>query len=330
MKFSLSSLGRLLVFCLIWCSLPSMLLGTTVAEAQASDPVPIGSLLSQADDHPDMQTVRGVVTHTGSPFYLQDNSGGVEVTAGSIAAALRVGDEVEIVGKLTLGRYSAKITATSLRVLRVSVPHPPLSVTPALAASGSYDRQFVETVGTLVSSTRQDGRLVLLLRNTHQIFTAEQSSPSTTHDEMRWETGSLLKVRGVCLMTTGTSPIPVPFHLLLRSSQDIEVLAGPPFWTSNHVLLLSVCLILIGVAVLLAWTRLERWRFGVILNERMRMAHDLHDTLAQSFAGIAFQLHAVTACSASDRPIPPCRSQFKWRSVWLPTATRMHAGRSPC
>ncbi len=303
MKPSSLNRPRLLAIVLA-CTLSLLQFKPEVAEAQASDPVPIASLLFQGDDHPDVQTVRGVVTQTGSTFYLQDNSGGVEVTAGKLAAALRVGDEVEVEGKPTLGRYSARIGATSLRVLRVRVPDPPLSVTPALAASGNYDRQFVETVGTLVSSTTQGGRLVLLLHSTHQIFTAEQSLSSGAGDGARWQRGSLLKVRGICLMNSGTSSIPVPFHLLLRSSQDVELLAGPPFWTSGHVLLLSFFLVVLGVVVLLASTRLERWRFGVVLNERMRMAHDLHDTLAQSFAGIAFQLHAIDRVLSKRLPDP--------------------------
>ncbi len=273
-------------------------------QAQTGEPVAIGDLRFQADGAPDLQTVRGIVTHTGSTFYMQDNSRGAEVLAGRAADALRVGDEVEVRGRVSLGRYSPRIAASSLRVLRVRVPDPPLSVTPALAASGDYDRQFVETVGTLVSRAVQDGSLVLWLRNAHQIFTAEQPLSALAKNGAAWQTGSLLKVRGVCLMSGSTAQMQVPFHLLLRSPQDVELLAGPPFWTGDHVFLLSLFLVLLGAVILLVWRRVERWRFALILEERMRVAHDLHDTLAQSFAGIAFQLHSVHRVLSKRAPDP--------------------------
>jgi signal transduction histidine kinase len=37
----------------------------------------------------------------------------------------------------------------------------------------------------------------------------------------------------------------------------------------------------------------ERWRMQAVLDERQRMAHEMHDTLAQSFAGLGFQLQAI-------------------------------------
>jgi signal transduction histidine kinase len=37
----------------------------------------------------------------------------------------------------------------------------------------------------------------------------------------------------------------------------------------------------------------ERWRMQAVLEERQRLAHEMHDTLAQSFAGLSFQLQAI-------------------------------------
>jgi signal transduction histidine kinase len=39
--------------------------------------------------------------------------------------------------------------------------------------------------------------------------------------------------------------------------------------------------------------RIERMRLRAIYEERERLAHEMHDTLAQSFAGIGFQLQAI-------------------------------------
>jgi signal transduction histidine kinase len=50
------------------------------------------------------------------------------------------------------------------------------------------------------------------------------------------------------------------------------------------------------------YRRIERWRLRAVLEELERLAHDMHDTLAQSFAGIGFQLQAIRRAVPSDAP----------------------------
>jgi signal transduction histidine kinase len=74
---------------------------------------------------------------------------------------------------------------------------------------------------------------------------------------------------------------------------DVQVLAGPPWWTGwRLVRLICLALLLVFGGVYL-YVRLSRWKMNVILSERERLAHDLHDTLAQSFAGIGFHLQGL-------------------------------------
>jgi len=56
------------------------------------------------------------------------------------------------------------------------------------------------------------------------------------------------------------------------------------------VLLALTVLLLIAYVLYL---RARNWRMGAVLEERGRLAHEIHDTLAQSFAGIGFQLQAI-------------------------------------
>jgi signal transduction histidine kinase len=49
-------------------------------------------------------------------------------------------------------------------------------------------------------------------------------------------------------------------------------------------------LLLLG---LFLYLRIERWKTSAIMNERERLAHEMHDTLAQSFAGVGFHLQGV-------------------------------------
>jgi ligand-binding sensor domain-containing protein/signal transduction histidine kinase len=65
------------------------------------------------------------------------------------------------------------------------------------------------------------------------------------------------------------------------------------------------CLAAVGAA---AWSfhryrlRLAEQRFTLVLNERTRIARDLHDTLAQGFAGTAYQLEALRSNLAKAPP----------------------------
>ena len=52
---------------------------------------------------------------------------------------------------------------------------------------------------------------------------------------------------------------------------------------------------MIGIGVLshLFYSRAEQWRLRAVIGERERLAHEIHDTLSQSFVGISFQLRAI-------------------------------------
>ena len=285
---------RLAFFCLL-LGAPCCFAGPASSAAwnTRADVVPIGSLLWQADDSATARQVRGIVTKTGAPVYLQDRTGGLELIGQSSTSALRLGDEVEATGVVGPGRYSAAMKVERLRVLRVRVPDPALSVTATMAASGDYDKQVIEISGTLVSWAGSNNALTLWLRSANQLYAASLNTVALPLDQRAFRIGSTLKVTGICVMDLDASDIPVPFHIVLRSLKDVEVVSGPPFWTRAHVLLLFTSIGILAIAVLIAATRVQRWRFSVILDERTRLAHDLHDSLAQSFAGIGFQLHAI-------------------------------------
>jgi signal transduction histidine kinase len=67
----------------------------------------------------------------------------------------------------------------------------------------------------------------------------------------------------------------------------------PSWWTPVPLIwvLIGAALLVFIFTVLIL--RLQRWRLRAVLKERERLALDMHDTLAQSFAGIGFQLQAI-------------------------------------
>jgi signal transduction histidine kinase len=57
--------------------------------------------------------------------------------------------------------------------------------------------------------------------------------------------------------------------------------------------LVPICLVLFLCAQLIVRT-LQKWHMRSVLREREKLALEMHDTLAQSFAGIAYQLQAAS------------------------------------
>jgi signal transduction histidine kinase len=91
------------------------------------------------------------------------------------------------------------------------------------------------------------------------------------------------------------------FTILMRSMEDVDVVAGPPWW-STRLLVREIILLaaLIGMGIYI-YLKVERSKMHAILHERARLAHEMHDTLAQSFAGVGFHLQGVrnSVCSGT-------------------------------
>jgi len=100
---------------------------------------------------------------------------------------------------------------------------------------------------------------------------------------------------------------PWAFKLLARSPADLLTLSSPPWWTSSRIAwllgLISLALLL-GTVTVVAFSRhrlhqssLARRQaeaeFATILNERSRIAREIHDTLAQSLGATSLHLELV-------------------------------------
>ncbi|MCX6627978.1 MAG: sensor histidine kinase [Candidatus Solibacter sp.] len=80
--------------------------------------------------------------------------------------------------------------------------------------------------------------------------------------------------------------------LLIQSSEDVDVVSEPP-WSPRTLIFAG--LVTLGIFVLSQHLYLfaQHWRLRAVVEERAHLAHEMHDTLAQSFAGIGFQLQAI-------------------------------------
>jgi signal transduction histidine kinase len=237
-------------------------------------------------------TIRGVLTLT-SPLYVQDPTGSIAVQL-SKPVELNLGDEVEISGKRKNSAFTPQFIAKSVRLLWDRTLVVPISITSTEAASGMFDASLVELRGKLRSkSFDRNGVITLQLYDSAQTFSAVVHGGLSMKEYEKWEPGSDLSIRGICTVLPSSERTDVAFTVLMRAVDDVQILAGPPWWTGLQlirVIFLSVVLIACGVYIFI---RLERWKMQAIINERERLAHDMHDTLAQSFAGVGFHLQGL-------------------------------------
>jgi two-component sensor histidine kinase len=253
----------------------------------------IASLSLTSFARPAIATVRGSVILTAPMLFVQDSTGGVYIPQPN-ATPLKVGDEVEVTGEAHPGDFSTTMEHATVKVLWARTPMPPVSVTASQASTGKFDAEFVEVQGHLSGKERgQDNTLILNLDEGPQSFRAIMNPGRSDYLFSKLKPGSSLRLRGICVVDPAFTRNLTPFVLLLRSNEDLEVLAGPPWWSTGHVIAILVASLLLALVVNFVYHRIAHWRMQGVLEERQRLAHEMHDTLAQSFAGIGFQLQAI-------------------------------------
>lgn len=255
------------------------------------DLVPIDSLRAITTSVRDVR-IRGVVTLT-DPIYVQDSTGGIAVDLHK-PRLLNLGDEIEVVGSPTDSAFAPRLQASAVRLLWDRTLLVPLSISSTQAASGKFDSSLVEVRGFLRSKSRNpDGTVILTIGDESQSFTTVLKHALSLRAYDTWEPGSWLRVHGICVIHQPSAADNSVFTILARSPDDIELLAGPPWWSGERILRLIIPALLLIVVVFILYVRIERWKMRGILNERERLAHDMHDTLAQSFAGVGFHLQGI-------------------------------------
>jgi signal transduction histidine kinase len=83
---------------------------------------------------------------------------------------------------------------------------------------------------------------------------------------------------------------------LQRHAGPVEqpvVLEGPPWWTPWHVGMLFAGILVVALLAQLLYFRIQQWKSFAVTQERERLAREIHDTMAQSFAGVGYQIQGI-------------------------------------
>ena len=161
--------------------------------------------------------------------------------------------------------------------------------------------------------------------------------------------GCKVTVAGTCVRNTSQPlhwnafPRTEGFTVVPRIPADVRVLRSPPWWTTGRLLTLVVAL---GLALLgtVAWNRalrrlaerrgrqllkaeIARAEADLRVDERTRLAAEIHDSVSQTLTGVSFQIDAAEKTLATDsdatakflaiarRALQSCREDLR-RCLW--------------
>ncbi len=231
--------------------------GRRRSSPSATNPQPIDTLRLSSFSNPAIATVQAVVILTNPSLFVQDSTGGVSVPHPN-APPLKIGDEVEVTGEVHPGNFSSSLEHATVHVLWARNPVPAVSVSASQAATGAFDDNFIELEGTLrAKSYGPDNTLQFDFDSGSQVFRAitDRGRGDVLFDNL--EIKSLVRLRGICVVDASYTRNLTPFVLLLRSSDDLKILAGPPWWNTGNLVATFIGLLALVSASIFLYSRVE-------------------------------------------------------------------------
>jgi signal transduction histidine kinase len=250
--------------------------------------------------------VHGVVTLVSPILFIQDSTGGLAIPGGRSTRPLQIGDAIEAKGNAVLHDFSSVLKDAEVRPLWTHTPVSPVAISASQAATGAFDAQYVELEGQVIKlEVIHERTLIMTLEEGRQSFRAIVNGKNLKSAAERISMQSRVRLRGICVVDPEYTRDLTPVALLLPSIDDVEVVKDPPWWNTGHIVALIIGFLLLLLATQATYGFTAKSRLRAIIGERERLTHEMHDTVAQSFAGIGFQLEAIRDDTIQDQHLRP-------------------------
>ena len=155
--------------------------------------------------------------------------------------------------------------------------------------------------------------------------------------------GCEVEVTGVCVLDTENWRPQSPFphirglSIVIRGEDDIRILSRPSWWTTEH-LLAVIGSLLVALLAILAWNvwlrrlverrgrqlfraQIAKAESELRVDERTRLAVELHDSISQNLTGVALEINAANRAAEPDairrhlslaaRTLKSCRNELR-------------------
>ena len=313
----------------------------TPLDAKAPGTLPpqraIRDLLTYIDSTRSLVRVRGAITQTTkNGFYLRDSGDSVLVDTAR-EGAFSPGDCVEAEGYAAIAPFRPILKATRVRALGRSAPPQPLTVQSDQLKLPRYHDELVEVEAEFLSRQDSPDGTILHCRMGDAIFDAVL--PPRAAFPRLLVAGDRLRLAGICELTT-THPTPRTqwvdgFRLHLPEADGVKILWHASWWNLRRAgIALGVVTAVAFGAMTWGWILRRKVRdqmdvIGVqlkreaVLEERERIARDLHDTVEQELTGLWIQLgniskdiqkapeRALSATQLAQQMLRHCRQESR-------------------
>ncbi|HEY2573071.1 MAG TPA: sensor histidine kinase [Verrucomicrobiaceae bacterium] len=291
--------------------------GLTIVKPAPADPfaipvLPVSALLDAATTKPSPHRVKvcGVALGAlnGGGLYLRESGRSVFVQTNE-TSQVQAGDDVEAVGFLQMGVFSAMLADARFRVSGRGDPPEARKADEKMLGSGACDAELVQFDARIIQKLPAENALLAVTGKHHVKILGGESMAAS------FEPGAEVRVTGLCRVTVvkqeGYRANPTDYEILLRDPRDAVLLSAAPWWNVRRM---GIGLALVaGIALLaFAWIALLRRQVAKQLallqaqaqsaatrEERQRIAREFHDTLEQELAGLSLRLDAA-ATRVSD------------------------------
>jgi hypothetical protein len=209
--------------------------------------------------------VRGKVLafFPGEALWIRDSTHGLLIKT-SQTGVLHAGDEVEALGFPSTGEFNPCLTDGSFR--RIGAGSVPEAIEISSDQAFRNDGDLVRIQGTVLNVISQHEQDVLMLQDGAAIFRATLLRGAGALPLQELASGTRVQLTGICAVTAGdvqaymTRLKPETFRVVLRSPQDVVVVAAAPLLTREWVVRSSVVLaavLIVALALALSWTLLS-------------------------------------------------------------------------
>jgi len=274
----------------------------------------VTDLLGRNTSTSDLVRLEGVVTQDDPKgFHLRDESGSARIQF-IMTERLPPGTKVRVEGFGAIAPFRPILRATKVTRLGMMDAPPPRRMNFREADHSLLQMELVDLKATLVGSRIMQDEIILQCETDNTVF--EAILPHETNDPLPYLKNDRIKLVGICELTT-THPLPRPewvtgFRLRLADASAITLLHRAPWWNTQRLLIALG--IMSGFATLgtlgtFFFRRVvqkqarfigEKMSDEAVLDERDRMARDLHDTLEQQLVGVALQLDSIDKVAKTD------------------------------
>jgi signal transduction histidine kinase len=267
--------------------------------------------------------VAGQVMHVDGPeLFVADGGTGLRCILKASTNDLLAGELVEVVGfPQLLGLAAPVLREAVLRRTGESPLPPPPRLIAADFNDAQRDATRVRIEGLLVERRRTEFGWLLEIQSGVRTFAARCARAETPPD---LAIGSRLELTGVYAALGGqrmAGKETGAFELLLPSAEAVRVLARPPWWTLERLLMIVGVLATVLILAMLWITQLHRQveqrgaalekeirarqhveQQRVLEQERARVARDLHDELGSDLTEVGMLLaRAQSAATLPER-----------------------------